>query len=151
MRHCVVNPFRGWTLKPTRRWNGKPNFEFLVRGLADADCAKDPDMRHSISGCSAILEDAPVAAKSKGQATVTSSVTKLELTSGANCAQDVSFVMRQMQSLKLKVKSPMKLKIDDKGAVDFTNSWTIGGRIWHVDIRPCFLRELKELGIVETE
>ena len=92
------------------------------------------------------LEDSPVAVKSKGQATVTSSVTEAELTSGANCAQDMPLVMRQLQSLKLKVKSPMNLKIDDKGAVDFTNNWSIGGRIRHVNPRLHFLMELKELG-----
>ena len=104
MKLCVINPHRGWTLKPMQRWNGKPNFKFLVRGLADADFAKDPDVRHSTSGHSVFLEDSPAAAKSKGQATVTLSVTELESTSGTNCAQDMPFVVRQLQSLKLKVK-----------------------------------------------
>ena len=45
----------------------------------------------------------------------------------------------------------MQSKIDNKGAVDFANNWTISRCIRHVDVRLHFLRELKELGIIETE
>jgi hypothetical protein len=46
----------------------------------------------------------------------------------------------------LKVKKPMILEMDNKGAVDLANNWSSAGRTRHVATRICFLRELKEEG-----
>ena len=42
----------------------------------------------------------------------------------------------------------MILEIDNQGAVDLANNWSIGGRTRHVDVRQNFLRKLKENGIL---
>ena len=34
--------------------------------------------------------------------------------------------------------------MDNKGAVDLINSFSVGGRTRHIDVKQCFLRELKE-------
>lgn len=44
----------------------------------------------------------------------------------------------------------MILKMDNKGAIDLTNSWSFGGRTRHVDVRYYFLRELKEEGVIKV-
>jgi hypothetical protein len=49
-----------------------------------------------------------------------------------------------LESIGLKVQLPMILEIDSKGAVDFINSFRVGGRTCHIDVKQCFLRELKE-------
>jgi hypothetical protein len=38
------------------------------------------------------------------------------------------YSMRIVESLGLKVKKPMILEIDNKGAVDIANNWSVGGR-----------------------
>jgi hypothetical protein len=38
----------------------------------------------------------------------------------------------------------MILEIDNKGAVVIINSFSVGGRTCHIDVRQSFLRELKE-------
>jgi hypothetical protein len=38
----------------------------------------------------------------------------------------------------------------NKGAVDLFNNWIIGGRTSYVDIKQCFLRELKESKVMDT-
>ncbi len=48
-----------------------------------------------------------------------------------------------------KVKLPMLLKMDNKGAVDLANNWSVGGQTRHVNVRQCFLRELKETKIMD--
>ena len=50
----------------------------------------------------------------------------------------------------LKVKKPMKLTLDNKGAVDLAQNWSSGGRTRHADVKEHFLRELKEAGLIET-
>ncbi len=39
--------------------------------------------------------------------------------------------------------------MDNKGAVDLGNNWSIGGRTRHVDVQQCFLRELKESKVMD--
>ena len=56
--------------------------------------------------------------------------------------------MHPVQSMKLQVELPMILEIDNRGAVDLANNWSVGGRTRHVDVRQNFLRELKEQGII---
>ena len=40
----------------------------------------------------------------------------------------------------------MVLEIDNKGAVDLANNWSVGGRTRHVDVQNYFLRDLKDEG-----
>jgi len=77
------------------------------------------------------------------------SVCEAEQTMGVLCAQDMLYVWHILESMGLKVKLPMILEIDNKGAVDLANNWSIGGRTRHVDVRQCFLRELKESKVMD--
>ncbi len=43
----------------------------------------------------------------------------------------------------------MLLEMDNKGAVDLANNWSVGGRTRHVNVQQCFLRELKETKIMD--
>jgi hypothetical protein len=49
----------------------------------------------------------------------------------------------------LKAKLPMLLKMDNKGAVDLANNWSVGGQTRHVNVQQCFLREFKETKIMD--
>jgi len=82
---------------------------------------------------------------------VTMSVTEAEAVAGVGCAQDMLFAMHVLESLELKVKKPMLLYIDNKGAVDLFNNWSVAGRTRHVGTRLNFLRELKEEGVLEVK
>jgi hypothetical protein len=42
----------------------------------------------------------------------------------------------------------MVLEIDNQAAVHLANNWSVGGRTRHIDVRQCFLRELKEAGVL---
>jgi hypothetical protein len=79
---------------------------------------------------------------------VTLSVTEGELVAATQCVQDMLFTMRVVELMGLKVKKPMILEIDNKGAVDLTHNWSVGGRTRHVEVRQYFLRDLKEDGII---
>jgi hypothetical protein len=37
LKYCASTPEHGLMLKPNRTWNGNPNFEFIVKGLSDAN------------------------------------------------------------------------------------------------------------------
>ena len=120
----------------------------MLSSLSDANYATDPDNRHSISGWSTFLEGACISKKSKQQDIVTLSVTEAELFAAVACAQDLVFKKHALESMGLKVQLPMILKIDNKGAVDLANSWSVRGCTRHMDCRVNYLRELKEQGII---
>jgi hypothetical protein len=42
----------------------------------------------------------------------------------------------------------MVLEMDNKGAVDLANNYSVGGRTRHIDVKFFFLRELKEQGLL---
>ena len=60
------------------------------------------------------------------------------------------FIMWMLESIGLKVRKPMVLMVDNKGAIDLANNWSVGGRTWHNEVRFYFLRELKEAGLIQT-
>ena len=59
--------------------------------------------------------------------------------------------MRVLESMGLKVKKPMILEIDNKGAVDLSKNWSVSGRTRHDSIRQNFLRKLHEEGIITVK
>jgi hypothetical protein len=128
-------------LKPTMKWDRDPNFEFKIIGRSDSDFAKDPERHQSVSGYSTFLCGATVTTKSSMQGSVALDVTSAEFVSGTQCAQEILFDMRVLESMGLKVKKPMILEKDNKGAVDFlSKNWSVLGRTRHDCMRQSFLR-----------
>ena len=109
------------------------NFEIL--GISDSDYAKDVDTRRSISGFAVFLNNAVVVARSKMQQCVTLSVTEAELVAATMCVQEMLYVKNVLESMDLKVTMPMLLKVDNKGAKDLLNNWSVGGRTRHFGVR----------------
>jgi len=85
------------------------------------------------------------------QEAVTLSVTEAELVAASQCMQEMLYVKKMIETLGMKVKLPMTLEVDNKGAKDLMDGWSVGGRTRHIDVRYFFLRELKEKGIAKVE
>ncbi len=134
----------GLLLKPTQKWDGTNQFQFKIRGRLDSDYAKDMQTRQSVLGYMVFLEDAPVMHRSATQKTVALSSCEAELNAAVLCVQDMLYMKNMIKSIGLRVELPMKLEINNKGVVDLINSFSIRGRTRHIDIKQCFLRELKE-------
>eukprot|EP00957_Ditylum_brightwellii_P042920 3249511-Ditylum_brightwellii.AAC.1 len=60
------------------------------------------------------------------------SVTDAKLFAAVLCAQDMLMAMRVMNCMGLKVKLPIILYLDNKGAKDLINNWSVGGRTRHI-------------------
>ncbi len=44
----------------------------------------------------------------------------------------------------------MILEMDNRGAVDLANNWSVGGHTRHVDVRNHYLRQLKDMGLISS-
>jgi len=149
MSFIISTPERGKLFKPTRMYEGK-GFEFEIVSRSDSDYAKDPERWRSVSGYSTLVKGCPVSTKCRMQQCMTLSVTEAEYVSATECAQDMLYSMQILESIGLKVKKPMTLEVDNKGAVDSANNWSTGGRTRHVDVRHYFLREIKEDDVLQV-
>jgi hypothetical protein len=67
-----------------------------------------------------------------------------ELNAAVLCVQGMLCSKNQLTSIGLEVKLPMMLEINNKGAANLINSFTVGGCTRHIDAKQCFLQELKE-------
>ncbi len=139
---CTKNA--GLFLKPERKWDGKDNFYFKINGRSDSDYAKDTQTRCSISGYIVYLEGVPVMHRSTTQKTVALSSCGVELNAVVVCIQDMLYAKNLLELIGLRVQLPMVLEIDNRGTVDLINSFSVGGRTRHIDVKQCFLQELKE-------
>jgi hypothetical protein len=101
MRYAVATPERGLKLSPIGNWNGNPEWLFEIKGYADASYKTYQDKTTSVGGHVVFLQNAPIAEKSRVQQSTTLSVTEAELVSGTDCAQDMLYAMRIMESIGL--------------------------------------------------
>jgi hypothetical protein len=137
-------------MKPDCKWNGDQNFMFILKGKSDSTYVSDEDAK-SVTGYSTTLCGATISEKSKGQTATTLSVTESEVVAGVNCAQDLLFEKRVLESLGLKVETLMILQVDNKGVMNSANNWSMGGRTRHITVRTNILRELKQQGLLQVE
>jgi hypothetical protein len=151
MAHMLQTKERGLLIKPKTTWDGSKNHVFTIEGGSDSTYASCPDTRMSVSGTAVFLEGAPIECKSNMQKWVTLSVTEAEIVAATSCAQSMLFEFRLLRSIGLDVKLPMELRVDNSGAKDFFNNWSIGGRMRHVHVRQLYLRDLKEDGLVRVK
>jgi hypothetical protein len=97
----------------------------------DSDFAKEPDTRKSVSGTDIFLCGAPVLQRSLMQKIKALSVTESELFAATSNAQDMIYVKRLLQSIRLRVHLPMILEVDSKHTVGLVNNFSVGGNPAH--------------------
>ena len=86
-------------------------------------------------GYMVFLKDAPVMHRRAMQKTVALLSCKAELNAAVLCVQDMLYAKNLIELIGLKVKLPMKLEINNKGAVDLINSFSVGGCTHHIDVK----------------
>ncbi len=58
------------------------------------------------------------------------------------------YVKQRLESMGLTVKTPIIVKVDNKGIVDLANRWSTGGNIKSVEVGQFFIRDLREEGVL---
>jgi hypothetical protein len=86
--------------------------------------------------------------RSATQKTVALSSCKAKLNAAVLCRQDMIYQKNTLESIGLKVELPMILEMDNKGAVNLVNSFSVGGCMGHINVKQCFLQELKEAKVL---
>ncbi len=125
MGYILFTKETGLLLKPSHKWNGYNKHQFCIRGKSDSDYAKDTQTRYSVSGYAVYFEDALTMHRNAAQKTVASSSCKAELNASVLCVQGMMYQRNMLESIGLKVELPMILEMDNKGAVNLVNSFSV--------------------------
>ena len=73
------------------------------------------------------------------QSSASLSMVEGELIAACDEAQIMLFVIHVLEDMGLRVKKPMILHVDCKGAIDLTYRWNVNGLMKHASIKACFL------------
>ena len=129
----------------------KSEEEYTLEGVTDSEYAGDKDTRISVYGFVIYFCGSPIAWKSKSGKTVTLSSTEAEYYGISECAKELIFVKHIIESMGIKIKLPIKIKVDNVGAIYISNNNTTGQRTKHIDVRVHFVRQYIEDGIFKIE
>ena len=138
MKYVGDTSDRGLVLNLTQKWNGNKEDNIVISGRSDYNYTKDMQIGKSISQYRVLLEGAPVMFKKSKQKSV----------SRVLCAQGRLYVWNVLKLMGLKVKLPMILKMDNKGAVDLANIGVLvvaAGMLLYTSVQ-CFLWDLRSPG-----
>ena len=131
-------------MQPDTNWDGNKAFLFTVDCMSDSGDATEPELRRHCGGIQVFLNKSPIAHKSKMQSRASLSMAEGELIAACDAAQIMLFVMHVLEDMGLRVKKPMILRVDCKGAIDLTYRWNVSGLTKHASIKLVSYTSLKK-------
>ena len=114
--------------------------------FCDSDYAGDPDSRKSVSGYILYVRGVPICWRSKAQKTITLSSAEAEWIALSEATKEIMFVLQLFESMKIKVKLPVTVRVDNMGAIFMAKNISTSNRSKHVDVRTKYVNEVVEDG-----
>lgn len=125
--------------------------KWVIDGICDSDYAGDKNTRISTTGYLVYVNGALVSWKSKGQRGVTLSSTEAEYVALSELCCEIMFVKMVIESIGCQVITPIRVQIDNIGAMFLASNTTTGKRTKHIDVRYHFVKNLVSEGIIELQ
>ena len=130
---------------------GQQKTELELVGYADSDYSGDLVERKSTSGYLFLLNDAPVSWCSKKQSVVALSSCEAEYISGSLAACQGVWLGELLKELKISIKAPMELRIDNISAINLSKNPVSHGRSKHIEVKYHFLRDMVNKGRISVK
>ena len=153
--HCMLRLIKWVEITSTLGLRMEPtmfgkNIVWKLVVYSDSDWAGDKQTRRSVSGFVMLLCGVPIMWRSKQQKAVTLSSTEAEFYAASEAVKEILFVAQVLLDLGVPVETPIKVNVDNMGAIFMTGNASSSSRTRHVDTRWHFVRELQEQGVVEV-
>ncbi len=116
--------------------------------FSESDYAGDSDSRRGVSEFVLYVCGVSISWRSKAQHSVALSSSEAEWVAASEAVKAVMFVLQLLHSMKIKVKLPIIVHVDNVGAILMTKNFTTTGRSKHVDIHYKFVTEYIKDGII---
>jgi len=95
------------------------------------------------------MKEVPIYWRSKAQQSVTLSSSEAEWIALSEAVKENMFVLQLLEIMKIKVKLPIKVQVDNTGAIFMSKNVTTMNCTKHVDVRTKFVNEYVEDGIIK--
>ena len=145
----------GLCMAPKWKLNKEGKIIWKLRGICDSTWGSDPDDGRSVSGYVLYFMDVPISWKSKTQSHVTLSSAEAEYVSVSELVKEIMFVVQLLELMHIPVELPVKIFIDNVGAIYMARNNASGPGTRHVNYRYHYCREvhgsLIELIFVKSE
>ena len=113
-----------------------------LEALSDSDFANDKDTRYSVYGCIIYFGGVAVAWKSKSMKSVVLSTTEAEYVAVSEVVKEIKLLYQMLRNMEIKVPLPIKVQVDNVGAIWLANSSSVSERTKDVDLRSHFVRDM---------
>jgi len=130
---------------------GDPTRTSDLHGFSDADWASCPEDRISVTGYSWFFHGGVVSHISKKQTTQALSSTEAEYMAIAAAFQEGLWLRSFFELLDIPIPTPIRLYVDNAGAVALSKEASTNNRTKHIDIRFHFCHNHIESGTFSTE
>ena len=122
------------------------NVDFKLSGMSDSDW----QVRCSTSGYAFFLANAVISFLSKKQPVISMCSTQTEIYAASLAALEACFLTAFADIVAGKKVSPIRIGVDNKGAVDMSHNFKSNSNVRHFERRQLKVRELVERAIVDV-
>ena len=77
------------------------------------------------------------------------STTESEYVAVSEVVNEIKFLYQMLRSMEIKVPLPIKVQVDNVGAIWLANNSSVSERTKHVDFRPHFVRDMIKDQVIE--
>jgi hypothetical protein len=106
-----------------------------LEAYSDSNYAGDKDNRKSITGFAILISGVPISWKSKGQLNVTLSSNEAEYVVLCETVREVKFITQLLSMMNIEFKKPIRIHVDNIGAVFLSENTNSSERTKHIDIK----------------
>jgi len=114
---------------------------WTITVFSDSNYAGNNDMRVSVTGFCIFLLSVPIIWKSKSQKSVTLLSSEAEFVALSEAVKEIKFVVQVLESIGVKVKFPIIVRVDNVGAIFMAKNVMNSQRTKHMDIHYHFVQE----------
>jgi hypothetical protein len=142
--------------QPIKMVNGKPDWASIFEtkctmgATSDSEYSGDKETRQSVFGWELYFMGALIAHKSKACRSVTLSSTEAEYYALSEVTKEVIFAKQVLETMGIKLNLPIKIKVDNVGAIYLAKNFSLSQNTKHIDIRRHFVREHQEEGTIDA-
>jgi hypothetical protein len=138
---------KGLQVEPTNPVEGFWQLEVF----SDSDWAGDPNDRKSV-GCYIIfLNGVPIAWRARSQKVVSLSSSEAEFYACSKAVREVPFISQLLLFMGIPLKLPVRVWVDNQGAIFMTENKTSASRTRHMDTRWWYVMDMQtEQGLIKV-
>ena len=146
IKHVLDTRFKGLKIAPLL-----VELVWTLVVFSDSDWATDKNDRKSVSGYMIFLNGVLICWRSKGQSTVSLSSSEAEWYACSEAVKEIPFIVQILQFLGITVEVPIKVKVDNIGAIHMSSNTATSSRTRHVDTRTFFVKDFQNEGVIKVE